>query len=116
MALRCAGGRKDERILVWDMRAPDEPVGVYSRPCRTNQKIGFDVDGAGVRLRAFLHSCCDVDDFVPERACCCVQACFCLPVAATASSVPWTCAIQLLPLLWGDSQARVCYCLWRVWV
>ena len=38
-----AGGRKDNEILVWDLRNPGELLAVLQRIVQTNQRIQFDV-------------------------------------------------------------------------
>ena len=42
-----AGGRKDNDLLVWDMRQPGELYAVLNRTVETNQRIYFDVDSKG---------------------------------------------------------------------
>merc|ERR1712029_39215 len=41
----CAGGRKDDEILVWDLRNPGRLYTVLDRKVETNQRIYFDVLG-----------------------------------------------------------------------
>ena len=42
-----AGGRKDNDILVWDMRQPGTLYAVLNRTVETNQRIYFDIDSNG---------------------------------------------------------------------
>ena len=41
----CAGGRKDDEILVWDLRNPGNLYAVLQRQVNTNQRIYFDTCG-----------------------------------------------------------------------
>merc|ERR1719210_1962497 len=42
----CAGGRKDDEILVWDLRNPGQLYSVLRRRVGTNQRIYFDIAGS----------------------------------------------------------------------
>ena len=41
------GGRKDNELLVWDMRNPGMLYAVLNRKVDTNQRIYFDMDSSG---------------------------------------------------------------------
>jgi WD40 repeat protein len=42
-----AGGRKDNEILIWDMRNPGMLYAVLNREVNTNQRIYFDIESSG---------------------------------------------------------------------
>ena len=42
-----AGGRKDDEILIWDMRNPGMLYAVLNREVNTNQRIYFDIESSG---------------------------------------------------------------------
>merc|ERR1712223_270867 len=41
-----AGGRKDNEILIWDMRNPGQLYAILHREVNNNQRIGFDIDSS----------------------------------------------------------------------
>lgn len=45
--LLCVSSRLSPSIEVWDMRNLSSPKGSITRPTRTNQRIGFDIDSRG---------------------------------------------------------------------
>lgn len=38
-----SGGRKDNSLLLWDLRNPSNPLGAFTRTVDTNQRIYFDI-------------------------------------------------------------------------
>lgn len=45
-----SGGRKDNRLLVWDIRYFRKPLNILSRVVNTNQRIYFDISPCGKYL------------------------------------------------------------------
>lgn len=45
-----SGARKDDRLLVWDIRYYRRPLNILSRVVNTNQRIYFDISPCGKYL------------------------------------------------------------------